>query len=604
MKIQDYLEQRKVICDGAFGTYFAERYMAGALPEGYNAVRPEWVRQIHKEYLEAGAVLLRTNTFAANRASLGCDADGLRENLRAAWENVRQAAEECGRVPGEDCFLAGDIGPIPGSIGRPEEEVYEEYRLIGRTLAEAGADILIFETFHDMSDILPVIRDLKKERELFVVVQFCVNQHGYSNAGISARRLLADAARSGAVDAAGFNCGVGPGHLYRILSGMDLPGHIFLTALPNAGYPKYIEKRRVFSNDEGYFADKMAEIGNLNVAFLGGCCGTTPAFIRKMCGAVDISAVKKGSAPEEIHVRERAGREKGFWQGRAGRERGFWQGRPECGKLIAVELSPPPGADDGKIMEAAFSLKKKKIDVVTFPDSPSGRTRADSILTAMKVRYETGLCVMPHICCRDKNAIAIRSQLLGAYVNGIRNVLVVTGDPVPTLMRQDVRSVFNFDSVGLMKMIRELNREQFAEEPMVFGGALNPGRANLEVEIGRVEKKMAQGASFFLSQPVFTEKTARRLEEVKERTGARILCGVMPLVSLRNALFIKNEMAGIEVEEETVACFKPDMTREEGEMAGVEIAGKVMEMTAGFADGYYFSIPFNRVYLLDKILQG
>lgn len=592
MKIEDYLKRKKIICDGAFGTYFADKYGVSELPERFNRTKPDWMRQIHKEYLKAGAELLRTNTFAANRISLDCDEDGLRANIRAAWENARQAAEECGRIPGTDCFLAGDIGPIPDSIGRTEEEICHEYRLIGDALAEAGADVLIFETFSQLDDILPVIRDMKRETELFVIVQFCVNQHGYSNAGISARRLQQEAAQSGIIDAAGFNCGVGPGHLYRILEKMELPENLYLTALPNAGYPKFLEKRKVFSNSGEYFADKMAEIGRLNIAFLGGCCGTTPSFIEKLCEKADTVPVRKCAEPGKTEILERAGRECGFWQGKSSSR-----------KLIAVELSPPPGADDGKVMEAAFSLKNRKVDVVTFPDSPSGRTRADSVLMAMKVQQETKLCVMPHICCRDKNAIAMRSQLLGAYVNGIRNMLVITGDPVPTLMRQDVKSVFNFDSVGLMKIIRELNQEEFAAEPVVFGGALNPGRPNLEVETSRVKKKMEQGASFFLTQPVFTQESADRLRTVKERTGARILCGIMPLVNLRNALFIKNEMAGIDVDDKTIACFHAGMTREEGERAGVEIAKKVMEMTEDFADGYYFSIPFNRVYLLDGILS-
>lgn len=591
MKIEDYLKRKKIICDGAFGTYFADKYGTGELPERFNRTEPEWMRQIHREYLEAGATLLRTNTFAANRVSLGCDEEGLRANIRAAWENARLAAEECGRVPGTDCFLAGDIGPIPDRIGGTEEELYREYRLAGDALAEAGADILLFETFSQLEDILPVIRDMKRETELFVIVQFCVNQHGYSNAGISAHRLLEEAAQSGMIDAAGFNCGVGPGHLYHILEKMERPENIYLTSLPNAGYPKYMEKRKVFSNSEAYFADKMAEIAKLNVAFLGGCCGTTPSFTEKLCEKVDTVPVRKCAALKEAEISERAGR-----------ECGFWQGKNPAQKLIAVELSPPPGADDGKVMKAAFSLKNRKVDVVTFPDSPSGRTRADSIMTAMKVQQETKLCVMPHICCRDKNAIAMRSQLLGAYVNGIRNILVITGDPVPTLMRQDVKSVFNFDSVGLMKIIHELNQEEFAAEPVVFGGALNQGRPNLEAEIGRVKKKMAQGASFFLTQPVFTQEAADRIREVKERTGSRILCGIMPLVNLRNALFIKNEMAGIDVDDGIIACFDAGMTREEGEQAGVKIAKKVMEMTEDFADGYYFSIPFNRVYLLDGIL--
>lgn len=592
MRIKEYLREKKIICDGAFGTYFADKYQLTALPESYNLSHADKMKQIHKEYLEAGAVLIRTNTFAANRRALGCSAEELKENITAAWKNAVEAALECGRKPGEDCFIAGDIGPLRDSAGGSQEESEKEYRLICETLLDAGADILVFETFTDIGAILPVIRDIKKQRDVFVMVQFCVNQHGYSNAGISAGRLLQEAAESGVVDAAGFNCGVGPGHLLRILKQIECPKNIYLTALPNAGYPKYIENRRVFSNNEEYFANKLNEIGKMGVAFLGGCCGTTPKYINQVSQCADAEAV---AALEHVKMEAPARKV-------PTKDGSFWKGKAAGEKLIAVELSPPPGANDEKVMEAAFRLKNQKVDVVTFPDSPSGRTRTDSVLMGLKVQHETGLCVMPHICCRDRNAIAMRSQLLGAYVNGIRNLLVITGDPVPTLMRQDVKSVFNFDSVGLMKIIDELNQEEFADDPMKFGGALNPNRRNLDVEIGRVKKKMEQGAEVFLTQPIFTKEDAKRLQMVKEQTNARILCGIMPLVSYRNALFIKNEMAGIHVDEEILAYFRPDMNREEGELAGVEIAKRVMEYTKDFVDGYYFSIPFNRVYLLDKIL--
>lgn len=610
MKIRDYLENKKLICDGAFGTYFTKLHGGGILPESCNCLSPQWMKEIHKEYMEAGAVLLRTNTFASNRSALNCDKETLRENITAAWKNACQAAEECGKRIGEDCFIAGDIGPIPmdgamfsetvpfadtkedARVKTPEELLYEEYRFICDTLTEAGADILIFETFTDMDAILPVIRDIKKEKELFIIVQFCVNQHGYSNAGISAGRLLKEAGAVPEIDAAGFNCGVGPGHLYSILKNLELPEGKIITALPNAGYPKYMEKRKVFGSSAEYFAGKMGDIAALGVDIIGGCCGTNPEYIKKVSQRVkDMPVVQRMAVPRQEEVQRTAGKDSSFWQGK------------EAGKkLIAVELSPSPGADDEKVMEAAYRLKNMDVDVVTFPDSPSGRTRTDSVLMSMKVQHETGLTVMPHICCRDRNAIAMRSQLLGAYVNGVRNLLVITGDPVPTLMRQDIKSVFNFDSVGLMKMIAALNEEEFAKDPMVFGGALNQGRRNLEVEIGRVKKKMEKGAQFFLTQPVFTKEDADRLALVKEQTGARILCGIMPLVSYRNALFIKNEMAGIHVSDEILAGFSPEMSREEGENAGAAIARKVIEYTKGFVDGYYFSIPFNRVYLLDKIL--
>lgn len=590
MNIREYLKKEKLICDGAFGTYFMQKTGKNLLPEQANLEMPELVTNIHMEYLEAGAVLLRTNTFASNKETLHCDEEALKKNIRAGYRNACQAVEKSGKKAGENCFIAGDIGPIPGSFDM--EEAVAQYRQICQAFLEEGTQILIFETFPDMERILPVIRELKAEKDIFIIVQFCVNQHGYSNAGISASHLLKDAAGLEEIDAVGFNCGVGPGHLYRILEKLNLPKEKFITALPNAGYPQLMRNQMVFRDDAEYFAGKMKEIASLGIDILGGCCGTGPEYIRKVAAGVDReqTAGKVWVKTEEPVILKPS------------RDSSFWNGKQQGEKLIAVELSPPPGADDDKVMEAAFYLKDKSVDVLTFPDSPSGRTRADSVLMGLKAGQETKLCVMPHICCRDKNAIAMRSQLLGAYINGIRNLLVITGDPVPTLIRQEVKSVFNFDSVGLMKIINELNQEEFAKDPMVFGGALNYNRPNLSVEIKRIERKKSQGASFFLTQPVFTREDAEKLKIIKEETGARILCGVMPLVSLKNALFMKNEMAGIHVTEEIISRFSADMTRQEGEQAGISLAQEVIGYTENFVDGFYLSIPFNRTYLIEKIL--
>ena len=224
------------------------------------------------------------------------------------------------------------------------------------------------------------------------------------------------------------------------------------------------------------------------------------------------------------------------------------------------------------------------------------------MLMAGKVSKETGIPVMPHICCRDKNAIAIRSLMLGAHINGIRNFLVITGDPIPSVARSSIKSVFNFDSTGLMRLIKEMNEEQLEHSPMCFGGCINQGRRNLDLEIGRVKKKMEAGAVFFMTQPVSTKESADRVRKIKEETGARILCGIMPFVSLKNATFMKNEMTGIEVTQEVLNRYRPEMTKEEGEEAGILLAKEMMALMDDFADGYYFSFPFNRVHMLEKIL--
>ena len=197
----------------------------------------------------------------------------------------------------------------------------------------------------------------------------------------------------------------------------------------------------------------------------------------------------------------------------------------------------------------------------------------------------------------------MRSVFLGAHINDIHNFLIITGDPVPSVSRSSVKAVFNFDSVGLMNIARDMNDESFKECPLVYGGSINQGRRNIEVEIGRVKKKMEAGAQFFLTQPVFTKEDADRLRRFKEETGARILCGIMPLISRKNASFMKNEIAGVNVTDEIVARYPENASREEGEAVGIELAKEIIAYTDDFVDGYYFSFPFNRVYMLEKILK-
>jgi homocysteine S-methyltransferase len=286
--------------------------------------------------------------------------------------------------------------------------------------------------------------------------------------------------------------------------------------------------------------------------------------------------------------------------------KGFYlnsDGTPKKKKLIAVELAPPANTQDEKLLEAAMSLKESDVDVLTFPDSPSGRTRVDSVLMAQKVKQATGMCVMPHICCRDKNAIAMRSLFLGAHINNINNMLIITGDPIPTMARQTTKSVFNFDSVGLMKIAQEMNEDAFASCPVTYCGAINQGRNRLDLEIKRVKKKMDAGAEFFLTQPVFSKEDANRVRKIREETGANILVGIMPLISRRNAIFMKNEIAGVNVTDEIISRYPENATKEQGEAIGVALAKEIMSYTEDFAQGYYFSFPFNRVYMLKEILE-
>ncbi|MGN0394614.1 MAG: bifunctional homocysteine S-methyltransferase/methylenetetrahydrofolate reductase, partial [Coprococcus sp.] len=486
------------------------------------------------------------------------------------------------------------IGPVAADSNMTADEMIEEYMSIGETFQDEEVDVILFETFPELEIIVPVIEYLKKRKNVPVIVQFCVNQFGYSNAGLSARKLFADAKNNSYIDGIGLNCGVGPSHMAQLMKELDIDGEKLVTALPNAGYPKLVQNRLTFNNNIDCFEEKITELAEYGVDILGGCCGTNPSYIK---GIVENTNLAHNQKKKNISAGEQTGGPVAKDSFLSTRE------KDSSHKLIAVELAPPINNNDEKLLDAAHILKAEGVDIVTFPDSPSGRTRADAVLMAEKVHRETGLRVMPHMCCRDKNAIAIRSTILGAHLNDIKDFLVITGDPVPVMFRQTTKSVFNFDSIGMMKILQGMNEEIFGNDQITFGGAINHNKCNIRFETDRIKRKMEAGAEFFMTQPVFSKAQADIVHDMKLQTGATILIGIMPLVSKRNAMFMKNEMTGINIPDEVIDRYSEGMTREEGEACGISIAKEIMEYTASFADGYYFSFPFNRVHMLKQILQ-
>ena len=585
--IRCYLKDNKLITDGAFGTYYAGLYDTRELPEKSNIDNKDRVIRVHKEYIDAGAKLIRTNTFASNTINLDTDIDGVRSNIRAAVANAKEAVAQSGR----EVYIAADIGPIPNDNMFDKQVVEDEYVQIVKAFGEEKTEVYVFETFSDLSNIIPAINAVPDGA--FVIVQFAISQFGYSNSGLSARKLISAADGIERIDAVGFNCGIGPAHMEQFVERERKYTDKFFTALPNAGYPNIVSGRMVFSDrNVEYYSQKVCDIIKAGADIAGGCCGTTPDYIRRISqlseslDKLTVNSDKTYGEDEKKSVTDSA-----FYSGKDGK------------KLIAVELAPPFDSNADKLMDAAHYLKEKGVDVLTFPDSPSGRTRADSILIAAKVSRQTGMCVMPHLCCRDKNAIAIRSQLLGAHINDINNFLVITGDPIPQMIRSSVKSVFNFDSVGMMKIVQEMNSDTFTDHPVTYGGAINHNRMNTKAETERIRRKMAAGATFFMTQPIFSAEQADVIRQMKKETGATILVGLMPLVSRKNAVFMKNEMTGIEIPDTIIERYREDMSREEGEACGVQIAREFMAVTDDFADGYYFSFPFNRVHMLKKILK-
>ena len=594
MTIREYIKKNKVLMDGAMGTYFAQLY-PGEISEYANLQNPDRIQSIHKEYLRAGANVILTNTFAANVNHLKLSKEEARECIRAGISLAKQAILEA--EVSQEVYLAGDLGSIAETGEQSPEEILEEYRQMIDLYLEEKLPVLIFETCSNLyyvRELLPYIRE--KDSEVFIIVSICVNKNGYTEAGIGGRRLLEELVEWKDVDACGLNCGIGSGHMVSMAGELqDLMAKKYFLFMPNAGYPEQFSNRMVFMDNAEYFAKNMQEIANFGAAIVGGCCGTTPEYIQKMKQFVDFSPVQL----EEESIRDEMGQKE---TNSPRKSNAFYEKFSSGKKVIAVELDPPYDANYEKIMECALHLKQCDVDLITIADSPMGRSRVDSILMSVRISHDTNMPVMPHICCRDKNMIAMRSGILGAYVNKIRNLLIVTGDPVPSVNRNVTTSVFDYHSIRLMQFVKEMNEEHFCDEPIYYGGALNYGRGKIENVIKRMRDKIEAGATYFLTQPIYSDEDIERIRQIKEQVDTKILCGIMPLVSYRNANFIKNEMTGIHVPDEIVNRYSPDMTKEEAEAVGAQIASEIIEKLSPIADGYYFMLPFNRVSLMDRIV--
>lgn len=645
MQIKEYLKEHRLITDGAMGTYYRHLYAGdGTTAEEANLICPERIRNIHRAYIEQGAELIRLNTFALNRPTVTqfknveTDLDDyIEQSIRAAAALGQQAVKESG----QHVFLAASIGPVPmrenedsgryfvgkrcaGETGQAhletarsdislrgttdltapdaakssQEEAYpgeREYKRNIDIFLEEGIDIFFLETF---SDVEPVRRmaGYIKERcpQAFVLGQFSIQPTGYSQMGKSVERIFLEAGQIEALDAVGLNCNIGVAHMYKYLNRVEFPSDKYISALPNCGYPHIVRGMPVYSDSISYYGEGMEKIASLGVNILGGCCGTTPAYIGEIAGRL------KKTAPAERAVRHRR-------QGDAVCQEPVYPliEKMKAGeKVVAVELDPPFDEKVTKLMEGAFYLKEKGADLITIADSPMGRSRADSLLVSAKLQRDVGITVLPHMTCRDRNRIGVRSSILGAYINEIRNLLIVTGDPVGVGDRDNTKGVFDFNSIRMMELVRQMNEEHFLSEPICVGAALNQNAVSVDAMIGRMQKKIEAGASFFLTQPVYDEQSIERIRMAKEKLNTRILCGIMPLVSYRNASFIKNEMPGICVPDEVLRRYHPMQTKEEAEDVAVDVCLELMQQMRDVADGWYFMTPFNRVSLIGRLIEG
>ena len=582
--VRAHLARKPLLFDGGMGTYYKAK--PGTECEQGNLLDPAGVRKVHREYLAAGAEAIKTNTFGLPRMAAARQPDW-QALARAGWKLAAEAAVETGAA------VFADLGPAPDTEAAPAGSIYTA---VARCFVEQGAKNFLFETLSSDAGVLEAVQAVKAQvPDAFVLVSFAVLPDGYTREGMYSKDLVRRMTESGIVDAVGFNCVSAPGAMRTLvqqLGSTALP----LSVMPNAGYPVVTRTQVKYQGKPEYFAKELARIAAEGVRVLGGCCGTTPAHIAALRAALDsLPAVEKAAPAVQVSTPEAPTVEK---------DDAFLRKLNAGKKVIAIELDSPKDADLTNYLAGAKRLQAAGADLLTIADCPIARARMDSSLVACRVHRELGLCTLPHMTCRDRNLNATKALLLGLYAEGVREVLAITGDPIPTAERDEVKNVYQFNSRKLAQYIVSLAGEgREMPSPMTVFGALNLNAHNFEVELRRAGEKLENGMSGFLTQPVLSEQAVENLRRTRETLGerAKILAGIMPVVSQRNAIFMENEVNGIHVAEDIIEAFA-GLDREQGEALGLEISLKMAREALPYADGFYLMTPFNRVALMERLI--
>ena len=584
LDVRKLLTRRPLLFDGGMGTYYKTK--PGQECEQANLTDPEGILAVHRAYLAAGADAIKTNTFSLPRLA-AAQQPGWEQLADAGWQLAAKAAGETGAA------VFADLGPAPNTENLPAEQVY---LAVAKRFALLGAQNFLFETLSAEDGVLEAIRALKQTvPEAFVLVSFAVLPDGYTREGRYCAELVRRMAQSGVVDAVGLNCVSAPGAMRALVQQLGDAG-LPLSVMPNAGYPVVARAQVRYQGKPEYFARELSRLAAEGVRILGGCCGTTPQHIAALRTALDAlpetlpaaPAAKPAEAAKSVVEMDDAFLRKL----RAGQ------------RVIAVELDSPKDADLTAYLEGARRLQAAGADLLTIADCPIARARMDSSLVACRVHQELGMNVLPHMTCRDRNLNATKALLLGLYAEGVREVLAITGDPIPTAERDEVKNVYQFNSRKLAQYIVSLAGEgREMPAPITVFGALNLNARNFEVELRRAAEKLENGMSGFLTQPVLSAQAVENLKKARETLGerAKILAGILPVVSQRNAIFMENEVNGIHVDDAIIQRFE-GLDRAAGEELGLEVSVQAAKAAAPYADGFYLMTPFNRVALMERLI--
>ena len=536
-----------------------------------------------REYLAHKPLLFDGGMGTYYKAAPG----GWEELAEAGWKLACDAAAE------KDAAVFADLGPALDTEAAPASSAYG---LAAQQFAALGAKNFLFETLSSDVGVVEAVKALRVAvPDAVIMVSFAVLPDGYTREGLLFRDLLHRMEGSGVVDAVGLNCVSAPGAMKKLVQGLG-ETRLPLSVMPNAGYPVVTRARVLYQGKPEYFAREMGQIAAAGVRILGGCCGTTPAHIAALRAELDALPRQTGAAP--------AAKLSTVAAPEVEKDDAFLRKLDKGEKVIAIELDSPRVADLSGYLDGARRLQAAGADLLTIADCPIAQARMDSSLVACRVHRELGMCALPHMTCRDRNLNATKALLLGLYAEGVREVLAITGDPIPTAERDEVKNVYQFNSRKLAQYIVSLAGEgREMPSPMTVFGALNLNARNFDVELRRAVEKLENGMAGFLTQPVLSAQAVENLRKARQTLGerAKILAGIMPVVSQRNAIFMENEINGIHVEEDIIQRFA-GLDREQGEALGLEVSMQMAREALPYADGFYLMTPFNRVALMERLI--
>jgi methionine synthase / methylenetetrahydrofolate reductase(NADPH) len=609
--IQAIADEHVYLFDGAMGTMlYSKGVFINKCYDELNLRNPEIVLEVHRQYVKAGAEIIETNTYGASRIKL--QGFGLEEEIR---EINLAAAEIARKAAGDAVYVAGGIGPLGIRIEPYGPTSVDEARAYFREQAEAlrdgGVDLFVCETFSNIGEMEQAIAAIRDICTLPVVAQMTVGTDCRTVFGDTPRDLALRLDRAGA-DVIGLNCSVGPDVLLDAIEEMAAVTARKISCQPNAGLPRDVNGRQMYMASPDYFGKYAKRLIHKGVKFIGGCCGTTPEHIKVMADAV------RPLSPRRTFVIVERNAKDGETQ--AGVEpvpvaaRSNWGRKMANGEFVTtIEITPPKGPNPDKMVEGVASIKAAGVDAVNVPDGPRAQNRMGAIAVAVLLQQRVGIETVLHYCCRDRNLLGMHSDLLGCAALGLRNMLLITGDPPKMGPYPEATAVFDIDSIGLTNMVSLMNRgldlggNPFGEPTkFTIGVGVNPGHLDLEYELRRLDWKVKAGAEYAITQPVFDVRQLEHFLGRIEDMHLPIVAGIWPLLSYRNAQFMNNEVPGVSVPDEVMERMRvaSEKSKEHGLREGVTIARETLERVRGRVAGVQVSAPLGRIDLALQVFEG